>query len=312
MDERPRKPEIVLQELSELRNVVDEGRAVLGLHPEDPTIQLLLGQDESRLKELSSELADSYAYHRRHVLKLVFKNVQDAISLPVEQLSSTLMLFNKLMDRISTQVLKSSKSPLRLNFATSFAGSVGIMMNTDYDPELVSQFETVAARLFDYLSTLAATESKNLTSYISINIAHDKYVVRALRNFFKNQSEGANDIQLEWGDLDRRYREVFIDHEASFRIFSLLGNFETFPEVEVTKIGRIRGVSLVRHSIEFQPEDDHRLIRAHFDKKMDDIFKAYLDERVRALLLLRKQLNDVTDEIIEEWRILAIEEMQTQ
>ncbi len=309
MDDSPRKPEIVLQELQELRNIFNQGSDIFRQHPADATLQMLLSQDVSRLKELSEELAFSYAHHRRHVLKIIFKNIQEYSSIPIGQFTSTLSMFSKLLDTLSKQVLSIPKAPLGLNFSTTFAGSFGILMNTDYDHELISEFTSVATTLFEYLNQMCSSESDLLIKFISTKLASNKKVVRAFRSYFQVQSDNANDIQVEWADPDQRSQGVYIDHQTSYRIYNLLKTFEGFPEVAVDKIGKIRGISLIRHSIEFVPEDDHRLIKAHYDKNMDEIVKPYLDKRARAVFLLKKQLNETTDEIIEEWQLKDIEEI---
>jgi hypothetical protein len=310
MEDSPRKPESILQEINDLRSIYNQGSELFGKHPEDATLQLLIAQDESRLQELSQELTYSYLHFRRHTVKLVFKNVKEYGSIPIEQLTSTLSIFGKLIDAVSKQVL-GSPTPLGLNLSTIFAGSFGVLMNTDYDDELISKFGAMATSLFEYLDKLNTTEPNKLSQFISTKLAFNKKIIRAFRNYFQIQSDYLNDIELEWSDPELKTNQVYIDHQTSFRIYNLLKTFEGFPEVAVEKTGTIRGISLIKHSIEFVPEDQHRLIRAHFDKSLDETVKPFLDRRAQVFFLLKKQLNETTDEIIEEWTVQRIANPQS-
>ncbi len=224
----PRRPELIKKELRELELSSSSSKEWLLSHPEDKLVLLLLEQDKILKDSLISEFEESCKYHRRHILNYSIKT-EDNVD--IYSLSNLLSSFNKVITATLNHIPGKIKT-IPLYFDSVVASSFGIVLSTDWDPELIdTSYEKTFKKFFDIISKLDKTDNTPNDDLLSL-FSEDKNLMRKYRSFYRGIAYYNSSVGLKWGGfLEDKKREHLIDYKVASKIYKSLADLD-HPESE--------------------------------------------------------------------------------
>lgn len=305
-----RDPDLILDEIRDLENVIITNRDMLKKYPTDLALKSSLDQAEFRKNNLVSELQESIQHSRCHVLKYIIDASVSKINLDV--FVNSLESLKRLVDKTFEVVTNKKEQQFELYFNTVFSGSFGILLSTPYDDKLFgSSYENAFGAVFEMLKAITVDSEDKIHTTIQDKLRGNRKLIRKYSNFFESVTNSLNAVELEWREPNKNIHNIKIEFDKAKRLYSLFKEHEKHEEEIVELTGYVKGLSLINYSVEFQKSIQQRkeIIRARFDKKLSEEVKSCLDVLSKAKFKMSIELNEITEEEKKKWELLEIQKI---
>jgi hypothetical protein len=295
----PRTPEIIRAEILDLESAGLSSKQWLVSHPNDRVVSLLVEQDQNRTRQLLQELEDSLRQHRRH--QFVYSIKTDG-KVEISDFGYLVSSFKGAIAATSDTV--STKAEMPLYFEALVHGSFGVLLSTDWDPELIA---TRTQRTFTtFFEILNALQDGGLP--MPTVLSSNKPLLRKYRTFYRSITTCNYPIQLTWRSFDKEERrETLITESAASRIFRFLANTER-PQLEDVQVtGSVQGVSLIDLTMQFVPfRKEGTRIKVFFDGSFREKLRHLLGETATIVYRVSEDYNPDDDTTISRKTLLRV------
>ena len=296
-DFKPRRPNVIKQEIRELELSSLSSKEWLNEHPDDKLIELLLKQDSARKSNLVKELESSYSYYRRHFFNYSIKTDNNV---DIVNLSESLNSFSKVITDTLRLVSNSTKS-MPLYFDTVVQSSFGIVLSTDWDSELIgTSYEQTFNKFFDIIENLTKhNDTEDDTEHLLSLFFNDKTLMQRYRTFYRGIAYHGCSVDLRWGGFFKIHkRSHLIDHNKASKIYKKLSDIDK-PLIEDVKVtGSIQGISLIDKSLQFVPhQKEGTRIKLLFDESFKEQLKPLLGEIAEITYRIQTEYDEIKDKM---------------
>jgi len=298
-----RTPATITREIQEIDSLFLTAHKFSDDFPEDKFLRMNMEDLAFRKKELLAELQQSLIANNQHALQYIFKTSTEQIE--VKTLTTNLAALSRLMDaKIETATSgKRKKTHLPILFNTVFSGSFGIQLSTPAEDKFLDQ--DYALHSLVELTTAADME---LDEVVKRTFAREAKLLNRFTALLNAIAHTGQDVEIRWhSPVTDTVLAVQVTPEKAQQ---LVGVFEkqATQEHETTMQGVIKGVSLLRNSIElvYNPEDQD-FIKADFDKALSELIINALNRSVVVRLLVTTAYSEARDEPKLSYRLLALD-----
>jgi len=304
----PRKSEIVREELNDLKEVIKTHEKLLEEFPNDVSLSFSLEQLRFREQELLMELEYALAAERKNVLRSLFKD-KPSTGMEINHLGEFLTVFQRLVNRMARSL---NVQPLRLYLTEVFPGSFGVLLSSAIDNDL---FLTNSQVYEEVVSLLKEISEGNIKSIFTDKVKGNKQLRKSIKAFLRCMTEIDSDWELEW-KINNKKETVKVSKERFLEAYREINEIEEETTELRELLGILKGISLISKKVEIIPDETERkykewlkhrkVIKATFDEEIEDQVKKLLDKPCRVILEVKEKINEVTDEIKENYRVIDI------
>jgi hypothetical protein len=290
-----RKPTIILNEIRSIDKLIIKSQLLLEKYPNDNLLRLSFEQDKFRKSILIEELKESIIEFRRNVIELIIDN--EIGNIEIDNFVNHLKSFKSVLSKTIDHLLKGKVKTVPLFFNTVFDGSFGILLTTEYEPILFDyEYNKAIKYSLSTINALLNSNKDNLHSIIKNSFQENKKLIHKYNTFFKNIADDNKNITIKWTSFENEKLSVAIPHDKALSIYTQLIEHEKHEEI-ISIYGFIKGLSLLRFTIEFQSKENQRnIIKASFDKNISDKIIENIDKLVNCTFNEKVEINENTEE----------------
>lgn len=306
-----RSPKIILEEINDIRDVIQTGEKILLEFHGDSNIKFMLDQDKEREKRLVDEYKQTLLNNRVHVLDFVFETNSD--KLPLTILNFALQEFNQLLNKIREKLVDKKSENIELYLDSIFSGSYGILLSTPWDNKLInSEYEDSFKIFINTINKiLKENDAISIHDILQTELKGNKETIRKYKKFFEAVKKAKTPIKIKWGNpIDKKEYTVQMNYNNIENLYNFLSTERPIEKIiEIT--GKIKAIDLLQHTIKLQTEDigkakHKKIIQSKFSKDLEYEIKNIIDKTIKIKFKLITEYNETTEEEIERWELIEI------
>lgn len=306
-----RSPQIISEELDDLRQGLHENQKFLSQFPNDFALQLSLKCWQTREQELLDELESSY--DNRFIDTTQIRIDGD----PVDGFAISLPYFGKLVNGFNDVLVAIVENHLnpdglqtiqpqeiqkfsRMNLVAMGSGSFRIILSSS-EPTVATSHASEAFDIFQDLLECGSDRGKikEKRGLLGVNVI--KKYQHLLEVIYKNNSEvtfySKNRIH------NRKIRTV--NKESAKRIADVITQENRSPQEDITLTGKLVLIDLMANKFKFL-YDGSKIIKGSFKPNAADEIRKYLGEEIEIKFSVITEYNDITGEVVKKWEIKDI------
>lgn len=300
-----RKPDIIEKEITLLDNSLFKAETLLYQFPDDNLLRLTIEQDKFRRKALIDELKNSISENQQNLVYFFLD--EEVTGIDIDVLLPNLTNFKAIIDKTSNYLNVANKIPLKLK--TTVSGSFGFLLTTPFEGKLFREYDNVIDYVFRTISILQQSDESNIHDTLKDLFKNDKKVINKFSQFFSGLSKTKKNYRIEWTPVGGNHTIIELPEKLTTQLFSLL-NQQIKPE-ETTKqfYGIIKGVSLLKNTIDFATDIEkpsNNPIKAKFNEDLSEIVKEYLDCFCICDFKVTTEYNEATEEETNKYELINI------
>lgn len=303
--DEPHEPQFVIERISEVDEIINLTQRLISEHPDEESLRLSLHNDILHRTGLVHCLQRSLAYQRHHCLSFTFKDITMG-QITVETFANGIKSFSDLI-RLTCKELYGETMELR--FQQVFSGSVGVVLATPHDDNLLSS--DMQAGLNAVIGTIKelGEPDADTKTILQTNLKGKRKLARKFTSFLQQVLAGGSAIAIDWHPVNDSPQKTGISIEKARELHDLFAAHSQNPSQVDTLSGVIKGISLLRNTIDAQinipgrkkpvtytnisiTEDLVESIKESFDKRANLTIKTEFDynqtteiEKPRRILL---------------------------
>lgn len=304
-----RTPATITREIQEVDSLFLTARKFSTDFPEDKFLRMNLEDLAYRKKTLLAELQQSLIANNQHALQYIFKTSTEQIE--VKTLTTNLAALSRLMDaQMDTNTSgKRRKTHLPILFNTVFSGSFGIQLSTPAEDKFLDQdYEKAVGGTLHSLAELTTAADTQLDEVVKRTFAHEAKLLNRFTGLLNAIAHTGQDVEIRWhSPVTDTVLAVQVTPDKAQQLVQVFEKQAT-QEYQTTMQGVIKGVSLLRNTIELVHDPEGReFIKADFDKALSDLIISALNRLVVARLLVTTAYSEARDEPKLSYRLLALD-----
>ena len=279
--------------------------------PDDTILHMSLIQADEQKQYLLKEIKEAQIKEKRHVLEWHWQS--ENMNLDLETFTSQLISVEKVVNDTSKHVTKTSIHR-KLWVGQIVSGSVGIYISTSPDEGLLpSEYNTMGRILnfvFSVLEKLKQHDDVYIKSHLAEIFESNLTLIDSYKKLFSNIHMNKRAVKLKWNDYDGGKIEIGIDVDNAKHITEILEGSPVKIENTVEENIKIKGISLIKESIEFYlvagPQLKKNVRTAKFDPKFAVELAEHFNQDILAVFIVTRSINDVTNKEEEKWHLVEI------
>jgi len=303
-----RNSDLILQEVLELNGLINQTKELLKTYTDDFALQITLKQGIERQQGLQKELKLALADEKKHSIIYSFKDLISTANLSLDMMIENMERFRNMLVR-SSRFLIGTEEPFEGIFLNELVpGSLGLLITTLTDEKFISDYDAVFNFVFNTIEIFIKADENAIHNHIEKAFKNDPQMVWNYRKYFEVTSKYKKNVMISWEDPKESIRKLEITLPDSIAVYDILQKQLTKSEELLIIPGTIKGISLIRHKIEFIRSDmtKKKLIKCSFDEGLIERIKQVFNIPIKAKIKLIKEINDITGEETDVWSLLQI------
>jgi len=307
----PRSPQLILEELDDLRQGLLENQKLLCQFPEDLALQISLKCWQTREQELLNEL--ELSYDNRYIDTTQIRIDGD----PVDGFIISLPYFGKVINGFNdvlSAIVENQLNPdglhtiqpqeiqklSRMNLVAMGSGSFRIFLSST-EPTVSDSPASEAFDIFQDLLECGFDQQKikEKRGLLGVNVI--KKYQHLLEIIYKNNSN------LTFYSKRRVHNRKIqsVSKESAKRIADVITRENRSPQEEVKLTGKLVLIDLMANKFKFLYEGG-KVIKGTFNPKATEEIRKCLGEEMDVQFSVITEYNDITGEIVKKWEIKEI------
>lgn len=306
-----RTPQLILEELDDLRQGLIENQQILTQFPDDLALQISLKCWQSREQELLNELESSYDDRFLDTTQIrIDGEPVDGFAISLPYFGKVINGFNDVLSAIVEKQLNPDglqtiqpqeiQKFSRMNLVAMASGSFRIILSST-KPTLTTSPVTEAFDIFQDLLECGSDREKikEIRGTLGVNVI--KKYQHLLEIIYKNNSG------VTFYSKHRVYNRKIhsVSKESAKRIAEVITQENRSPQEEITLTGKLVLIDLMANKFKFL-YDGSKVIKGTFKPDAANEIRKCLGENMDIKFSVVTEYNDITGETVKKWEIKEI------
>lgn len=312
MIEEVRRPSVIEEELSELQELIAEGRELIEKYPDKFSLEIGLCSLKEREGYLLAELQKAYERYSQDTFDFVFEgdvvqahrislsffgNFTSALQEVVTAISQSIVSKPTVNGMIPKEICETSQLDLVATATGSFR-----MILVNHQPQLGDSVQKKAFCLFNELTDCEDDKEAIKAFSKEIGIRSMKKYQNLVEIIYKNNAN----VKLYDKFIPEGFHTKEITSPLARRIYNAISDVAEMPDETVTYYGKLTGMNVRSYSFEFVIDDTDTIITGKFEKSLTEELKKCLDSTATVLFNVSTVFEDVIEEEKKKWTIIDI------